>query len=233
MLKKYGSRRTSCQRVAFVAGLLITGSMALFANAADKPDKSKKPASKSSDKPDKFSIQDVAGADRELLAKLRKPVSFEWDDVPLPEALAQLKAETKATFVINDDDLKANDLNAQLKLSGKWKDRAAEDVLRDALSPKNLDYIVEGGKIVVVSHRSALIALVTFTYDVKRLCPDAKSLRRLKLAAYRVGGQDEWDFFAGPASIKEDPAQRILTITNTWSRHAEIRNVMRKFGSDK
>lgn len=227
------SRRGHASWFALVACLPVIACTALFANAAEKAEKPKKSSTKSSSKPDKFSIVKPENARGELLAKLRKPVSFEWMDVPLPEALAQLKEGTKVTFTVNEEDVRKNDLDPQAKVSGNWKDRPAEDVLGEILSRAKLDYIVDGEKLVVVSPRSATIAPVTLTYNVKGLCRDAASLGRLKQAVFRAGPEFEWEQAGGFASVTEDASQRTLAIKHTWSRHAAIRNAMRKFGSDK
>lgn len=205
----------------------------LVAGAAPKGDKAKKSSPKSSTNVDKFSMVAPEIAGGELLNNLRKPVSFEWNDVPLADAIAQLKAGTKADCSVDEADLKKNNLDPQAKVNGKWKDRPAEDVLGEVLSQAKLDYVVEGEKLAVVSQRSAMLKLVTLTYNVQKLCPNAASLEQLKRAVYRAGPEFEWELAGGFASVEENPTQATLTIKHTWSRHAAIRNAMRKFTADK
>jgi hypothetical protein len=219
---------------SFVAAtwLLIFACAPISVGRAQKAEKSKKTSAKGAPTADKFNIVAAENGEGKLLSRLRKPVSFEWQDVPLPEALALLKSATKVTFAVDEKDLEENDLDPRVTVSGSWKGRPVEDVLGEVLTRANLDYIVDGEKLVVVSLRRATAAPVEFTYDVKRLCPDDASLGRLKRAIYRAGPEFEWEPAGGFASVAEDPAQRTLTIKHTWSRHAEIRNAMRKFGSD-
>ncbi len=129
---------------------------------------------------------------------------------------------------LDRDDLKEHELDPLLKVSGEWKEMAAEDILAAVLSQANLDYIVEEGRLRVVSRGSG--TEVTLIYAVERLCPDAASLKQLEKAISKVGDEDEWESFSGFASVAVDATQRKLTVTHWGLRQTEIRNVIRKFG---
>ncbi|MGE5193001.1 MAG: hypothetical protein ACM3U2_10900 [Deltaproteobacteria bacterium] len=228
----YSSEMTS---FSFFLSIALISCGVRGAAGADKP-KPKQGAAEAAAKQsaqDKFTVSTLAEPDRELLDKLRKRVDVEWSDTPLPEALATLAAETEVKLTIDEDDLKKVGVDAPPKVSGKWKERPAEDILGEVLSSPKMDYILNGGNLVVVSRRRAMITPVSLTYDVKKICRDKAALEQLKREIYKIGGEDEWDTTGGFASITADPAQRTLTINHTWSRHAAIRNAMRTSGAKK
>ena len=183
--------------------------------------------------PDKFTIETIGRADREVLSKLRQAVTFDCDGLSLPEVLRKLEALTKVTFTIKADDLATVKRNPKATVTGKWKRIPAEDVLRDIITQTKSDYIVEAGRILIVSQRRAIIDAITLTYNVEKLCPDVASLERLRKAVYNVGDDDEWDSAGGFANVSMEPIKRTLTIKQTWSRHSAIRNAFREFSADE
>ncbi|MGE5191802.1 MAG: DUF4974 domain-containing protein [Deltaproteobacteria bacterium] len=191
------------------------------------------PPQKKGADPDKFTIVGLGKEQAELLAKLRRPVSVKLKNVPLAEVLSQIEEATSVPLTIDKASLKEAGLDPETKFSGEAKERPAEEVLEELLSGKRLDFMIDGNKVVVVSPSRGMASMVTITYNVSRLCPDARSLDRLKKAVFMAGGEDEWDALGGPGSLKVDARKRTLTIKHSWSRQAAFRKVMRDFSDGK
>ena len=121
-------RSTDWPRAGRICGswLLIFVCTALAADAADKPSKKAKdaedPTSKSVAEPDKkLTVTSLDKAVRNLSAKLRQPVTFEWDDVSLPDALAKLEEATKVKFAIDEHDFKEETDGPQSQGAGEME----------------------------------------------------------------------------------------------------------------
>jgi type II secretory pathway component GspD/PulD (secretin) len=153
----------------------------------------------------------------ELLAKLRQPITLKSKDVSLAEILSQIEETTGVPATIDAADLKKASLNPETRFNAEAKERPADEVLGELLSGKRLDFTIDEGKLAVVSPSRGMANMVTITYDVSRLCSNARALERLQKAVYMTTGEDEWESFGGPASLKTDPRKRTLTIKHSWS----------------
>jgi type II secretory pathway component GspD/PulD (secretin) len=210
--------------------LLIVGSLAHSAGAADKPARAKPaPKNKQADT-EKFSMVGLGKEQAELIARLQQPVTLKLKDVPLVEVLSQIEEASGVPATVDAADLKKANLNPDTRFNGEAKERPADEVLGELLSGQRLDFLIDGGKLVVVSPSRGMASMVSITYDVSRLCSNAKALERLQKSVYLACGEDEWEALGGPASLKADPRKRTLTIKHSWSRQAAIRKVMRNFG---
>src|SRR5258707_7821888 len=121
------SRSRHGRSIVVATWLLIVACAPISIGKAQKADKSKTTSANGASTADKFSIVAPENGGRELLSGLRKPVSFEWQDVPLPEVLAQLKSPTKVTVAVDEKDLEENNLDPRVTVSGSWKRRPAEE----------------------------------------------------------------------------------------------------------
>jgi hypothetical protein len=211
--------------------LLIVASLALPAGAADKPAKARIAPQKKQADTDKFTMAGLGKEQSELLAKLRQPITLKSKDASLAEILSQIEEATGVPATIDAADLKKTNVNTETTFNAEAKARPADEVLGELLSGKRLDFTIDEGKLAVVSPSRGMANMVTITYDVSRFCSNAKALERLQKAVYMTGGEDEWEAFGGPASLKADPRKRTLTIKHSWSRQAAFRKVMHDFGS--
>jgi len=210
---------------------LVVGLLAFSAGAADKPARAKPAQKRNPADHEDFTIVGLGKEQAEFLAKLRQPISLKVKDVALPEILSQIEEATGVPATIDAADLKKANLNPETRFNGEAKERPADEVLGELLMGKRLDFTIDEGKLLVVSPSRGMASLVTITYDVSRICRDAKALDRLKKAVYLATGEDEWDALGGPAGLKVDSRKRTLTIKHSWSRQAAFRKVMRDFGN--
>jgi hypothetical protein len=210
---------------------LLVGLLAISAGAADKPAKSKPAPKRKLAETDDFSMVGLGKEQSELLAKLRQPITLKVKDAALAEILAQIEEATGVPATIDATDLEKASLNPETRFNGEAKERPADEVLGELLIGKRLDYTINDGKLVVVSPSRGMASLVTITYDVSRICRNAKALDQLKKEVYLATGEDEWDALGGPAGLKVDSRKRTLTIKHSWSRQAAFRKVMRDFGN--
>lgn len=91
----------------------------------------------------------VDGQEAPLLAALARPVTIEFNDVPLTEALESLARELGVPLVIGPSDQPTKDREGLPRASGKFDARPAWEVLEKLLADAGLSYFPVHGTLVV------------------------------------------------------------------------------------
>ncbi len=211
---------------------LFSVSLAQPSGKSKTPDKKTPAKSAPANAPaaERFMMPALSEADQKLLSGLRRTMTVKCEDWPLPKVLEKIRTETKVDIRLAREDLKNNQIDPMVKVSGEWKDAAAEDILAAVLGQAKLDYIMKEDHFLIVSRRKAAgPPRVTLAYNVDRLCPNAASLKQLEKAIYEVGDEDEWESLGGFAGVVADPklhafdhADRVAANGNQ-KRHAAVR----------
>jgi hypothetical protein len=161
--------------------------------------------------------------DLAVIQALQKETTVSWKSLPLSEAVTQLEQEAEITIVLDEKSIAGASITTEAPVEADLKKATVGSILNAVLPKLNLDYLIEGGKVVVVSQRDAIGKTVERTYVLKSVAKNAKEGRAVVSELLKVTrARDEWGDVGGYATLAFDEKKLELRIRHTHSDHMRI-----------
>lgn len=119
---------------------------------------------------------------------LLKPCQLDFDDVPLADALAKLRADTKLNLLIDQRALEDAGVALDTPVTAQFSGISLRSALQLMLSPHDLIAEIQSGVLLVTTKDDAANHLVSVVYPVDDLLPEADTDMRTAGNLPMVGG---------------------------------------------
>ena len=160
-----------------------------------------------------------------LLAALKKPLTVQFDDVPLGEAIRQLGRELGTELRI-DTRIPAGDVErAPVKYAAA--DQTLPLIL-DAIAKPPLGFELRSGAIWVIPRTAQTLERTTAVYDVRDLCLDFEESNALR-DAIRSQVRGPWDGQKGQSGSIAFPKPGVLVVRQSAAELDEISTLLEDF----
>jgi hypothetical protein len=152
---------------------------------------------------------------------LRNPISADYPETPLAEALTDLAKNAKVKLRLDGASLTKARISPAVPVSVNFKHLPAESVLTLMLEGAGLDWTLNGDEILVTTPKIAAEGEVTITYDVKDMVPPS-DIETLGRALQRTIRPTSWTASGGAGTIEADGES--LKIKQSAQVHRLIEN---------
>ncbi len=167
-------------------------------------------------------------AEQKVIQALHARVALKCTLMPLTKVAAALAAEAKKatkvplTLAVDTAALKKQEISPDVPITSDVADSSLEDVLGAQLWDRDLDYLLQRGKLVITTRNAAMRRLIKRTYDLAKLCRNDDHFSEILKCIDESGRLEEWRHYGGIATLESDRKARRVTITHTFSNHMRI-----------
>ena len=166
-------------------------------------------------------------AEKQVQTALDAVVDASFVEVQVAEAVNQLSADHKVNVVLDLGALKALNLQQPPSVNLNVQKIKLRSVLNLLCRENGLAWIVEDEVIKVTTTQAADSRLITRTYPVADLAVSPEDMKSLKSAVEKTATAAAWDVVGGQASAATLDSARSLIVTQTWSGHEQVLNLLR------
>jgi hypothetical protein len=166
-------------------------------------------------------------AEKQVQEALETVVDASFAEVPIGEAVSKLSADHKVNVVLDLGALKTLNVQQPVTVNLDVQKIKLRSVLNLVCRESGLAWIVEDEVIKVTTAQAADSRLVTRTYPVADLVSTPDDLKSLKTAVEKTGTAAGWDVLGGEASAVTLDSARSLIVTQSWSGHQQVLNLLR------
>ncbi len=242
MLPRLRNCPRSCSRCAVLLLISLTVAALALPNLKSTPDSlalggdsTKLEAPSSNAPPSVEFFPPPSEAEKRIEAALDAPVSVEFNDTPLTDALEYLHKRTGANLFLDKKALAEDGGKSGEKMFLRAKDVPLRNVLRMTLSQANLEFVVVDDALKVTTHAEAEQRQIVRAYPVADLIttdmgPDFASLIEI---ATSVVDPTSWDENGGPATVRANFDSKSVIISQTYANHKEILSLLRSLRAAK
>lgn len=151
----------------------------------------------------------------------KHPVTVEFDQTPLDDALASLSEKIGSTIHIDKLSLSDNGISVDTPVTLSLHERSLHVVLDTLLSPLELMCVVEHGELVVTTGTVCEELMALALYDVRDICRSEKTSRQL-LTTIQEATSGQWEDVDGLGGGMAFARPGILIVQQTGPLHDEI-----------
>jgi hypothetical protein len=179
----------------------------------------------------------ISPAEKALRAALDKPITIEWAEVPLRDAVKRLEQLAGIEIVLRTKTLTESGVDVQTPLSLRANQLKLRQVLDLLARDHGVVWAVEQGTLLLTSSQQAATTVITRIYDLSSLpsfrneagggVPDyARFAATLRAMLH----PETWDQSGGAGSVVVYEAQGLqaLTVRQTWQIHEELDDLIRQ-----
>lgn len=166
-------------------------------------------------------------AEKQVQAALETVVDADFSEVPISDAVSKLSADHKVNVVLDLGALKTLNVQQPVLVNLSVQKIQLRSVLNLVCRENGLAWIVEDEVIKITTAQAADSRLVTRTYPVADLIGSPEDLKSLKTAVEKTATAAAWDVLGGQASAATLDSAKSLIVTQTWSGHQQVLNLLR------
>jgi hypothetical protein len=250
-LKRGTHAQTVVQVIDSAAGAEDTGDADKFVPAAERPDKPANEPRFRNTLPTVEFLPRLSPDEKKIIAALDQPVTVEFLDLPLEDAITYLKEFAHINIYFDKAQLTDEGVALDQPVTLKLANIRLESTLKLLLRPVELDFLIEDDILKITTRAAARKKLITRTYPVRDLYqgrdqleesePPKKPRARgatgtpakhtdLEEAITRNIDPESWEQWVpggGPGSLTYVKETGTLVIRQTWSVHRQILQLLR------
>ncbi|HEX3999745.1 MAG TPA: DUF4974 domain-containing protein [Pirellulales bacterium] len=170
--------------------------------------------------------------DARIEALLDSRQDFEFDNVRLGDVAKALEAKLGIPVRLDTKALTDAGVSDDAPMSLNMKHVRVRVGLRELLSPKDLDFLIDGELLLITTGDLEKAKTVTRLYPVKDLIGDgdprtvSAAYASLTAAITATVAPQSWDANGGAGSIVSFPLCDVLVVSETQQIHQEVKNVL-------
>lgn len=157
----------------------------------------------------------------QLRESFKHPVTVEFDQTPLDDALASLSEKIGSTIHIDELSLSDNGISVDAPVTLSLHEKPLHVVLDTLLTPLELTCIVKNGELLVTTDVNCQELMALALYDVRDICRSEKTSRQL-LTTIQEATSGQWEDIDGLGGGMAFARPGILVVQQTGPLHDEI-----------
>jgi hypothetical protein len=164
---------------------------------------------------------------------LESRMDFEFTDTPLYDVVDMLKSKLDIWIQLDTKPLAEAGVTGEIKMSMQLMQTCAREGLQELLGTKNLDFVIDGDRLLITTADTAKTKTVTYLYPVGDLMVSADSdvtvenaLGALAESISSSIAPSSWDNKGGVASIASFPPCKVLIVNQTRRLHQKIKELL-------
>ncbi len=157
----------------------------------------------------------------QIRARLGQNVSTNFAETPLVDAVAELASAAGLDLRLDDDELRAADIDSNTPISLQLADRKFSTVLELMTSQVELAWTLQNGVLWITSPDKAESNLKTAVYDVRDLCGTWEQSDAL-VNAIHSQTVDSWLTYGTGEGTLDFPMPGVMAVRNTEVLHNQV-----------
>ena len=149
-----------------------------------------------------------------LRQKLNEPLSIEFDEIPLNQAINELVGQVQVDIRLDGGSLRDAGISERSPVSLKMTDRPLNSILRALLLKLQLTWVFRDGVLEITTQERADELHKTAVFDVRDLCRNQKESSGL-MNAIHTQTRSKWVDVDGEGGAMISPKPGVLVVRNT------------------